>query len=223
VDPRNAPLYTIAEASRYLRIAPSTLTSWVKGNVYYAQGARMRSAPLITPPEGSGQLSFLNLLEAFLIEAIRKDYRISAQKIRDTQQYLATDRDHPVSLAEAELRTDGIELYIEDMGRLLCATMRGQLGMRDVLQPFLERIVRRDGKPFKLFLVTRGDLRDSPKRIEVDPRISFGRPVITGTRIDAKSISDRYMAGESPRAIAEDYDINEDDVNEAIRCIGRAA
>jgi uncharacterized protein (DUF433 family) len=56
-----------------------------------------------------------------------------------------------------------------------------------------------------------------PKVILMDPKLSFGKPVIVETGIPVSVIVGRYRAGEDPNAIANDYSIPTDHVNDAIR------
>ena len=52
----------------------------------------------------------------------------------------------------------------------------------------------------------------------IDPRISFGRPVIAGTNIRTSIVAERYLAGESINALARDYGRDHGEIEEAIRC-----
>jgi uncharacterized protein (DUF433 family) len=54
--------------------------------------------------------------------------------------------------------------------------------------------------------------------MDIDPRISFGRPVIAGTRIATAVIGERWRAGESVEALAADYGRSLAEIEEAIRC-----
>ena len=44
-DIRNQPAYTLAEAARYLKVAPATLRSWVVGRSYERTGGTAQSSP----------------------------------------------------------------------------------------------------------------------------------------------------------------------------------
>jgi uncharacterized protein (DUF433 family) len=54
--------------------------------------------------------------------------------------------------------------------------------------------------------------------VSIDPRVAFGRPVISGTRIPTSDVADRFNAGESPADLAFDYGRSQDEILEAIRC-----
>lgn len=54
-------------------------------------------------------------------------------------------------------------------------------------------------------------------RIEIEPRICGGKPVIRGTRILVTSILSQLSAGESPQAIRQGYpELTEDDIRAAL-------
>jgi uncharacterized protein (DUF433 family) len=58
--------------------------------------------------------------------------------------------------------------------------------------------------------------RVDAKPIVIDPRISFGRPVVRNTFISTRSIVDRIDAGETVEDVARDYDLTPDAVREAV-------
>ncbi len=68
-----------------------------------------------------------------------------------------------------------------------------------------------------------GDLGSQPRTIVVDPRLGFGQPVIAGTGIGTRIVAERYRAGEPSRALAEDYGLDLDRIEDAIRCEMREA
>ena len=55
------------------------------------------------------------------------------------------------------------------------------------------------------------------KGITTDPSIRFGRPVIRGTRVPVDVIVGRVASGMSVQAVAEEYDITDKDVFNALR------
>jgi uncharacterized protein (DUF433 family) len=57
----------------------------------------------------------------------------------------------------------------------------------------------------------------------VDPRVSFGRPVLAKTGIPASTVVSRVKAGETLESIATDYGITCEQATDAIRCALPAA
>lgn len=56
-----------------------------------------------------------------------------------------------------------------------------------------------------------------PRLIAIDPRISFGRPIVMGTRIPTVAIAERYETGETPESIADDLGYKLSQIHDAIR------
>lgn len=54
------------------------------------------------------------------------------------------------------------------------------------------------------------------KRIDLNPKVLCGKPVIRGTRISVELILEKLASGYSFSEIAYDYDITEDDIKAAI-------
>ena len=108
------PAYSIAEASRYLSIPPATLRSWVAGRKYPTGGGPRFFRPIIELPEGArAGLSFVNLVEAHVLDAIRRHHQVPLNKIRDGIAYLRRHFGSKHPLAEQRFQTDGIDLFIE--------------------------------------------------------------------------------------------------------------
>lgn len=53
--------------------------------------------------------------------------------------------------------------------------------------------------------------------VGIDPRVSFGAPMIVRRGIATRVIFDRFFAGEEPEEIAEDLSLEPAEVSEAVR------
>ncbi len=114
--------------------------------------------------------------------------------------------------------TDGKDLFVEQLGRLVNINRDGQLVMRELIEAYLLRIDRDPaGLPIRLFPFTRTRIDESPRFIAMDPRVQFGRPCIAGTGIPTSIIAERYRAGDSIEALSEDYGQESRYIQEAIR------
>lgn len=215
------PAYTIAEASRYLGTPKATIRNWLVGGYYPTKrGERRRSAPVIRPADSDAHLlSFTNLIEVHLLEAIRREHGVSLQRVRRAVEFLKKKLRSPHPLIERSLATDGLDLFVEHYGALLNVSQEGQAAFREILKAHLRRIERNtDGIPVRLYPFTRQRSDRDPKTVVIDPRIQFGRPVLVGTGIPTAVIAERYKAGESVADLAEDYGRNPTEIEEAIRC-----
>jgi len=219
-DRRAAAAYSVPEAARYLRLPITTLRSWVAGRAYETKGGPRYAQPIVrlaqqVPP----MLSFINLCEAHLLAAIRHEHDVSFQTLRRAVDYLRKHfkSEHP--LLERPMETDGKDLFIRHMGKLITISQHGQTALREVFEAYLKRIERDDrGSAVRLYPFTRRELHDAPRLIVIDSTVAFGKPVIVGSNISTSVIAERFEAGESIRELVEDYGRTPAEIEEAIRC-----
>jgi uncharacterized protein (DUF433 family) len=219
-DPREMPAFTLAEAAHYLRIPLATLRSWVRGRYYPVERGRKFFKPIIELPDQKfPSLSFVNLVEAHVLDAIRREHNIPLPDVRIALDYVRKQFGSPQPLADQKFQTDGIALFVSRFEKLIAVSEAGQLAMREMLAAHLRRVEHdATGLAARLYPFTRKRQLDEPKVIVIDPWISFGRPTIIGTGITTAIIAERYKAGESVDELAEDYGCQPGHVEEAVRC-----
>jgi uncharacterized protein (DUF433 family) len=224
-DLRLVPAYSVAEAAHYLRMPEATLRSWVVGRSYPAAGQSRRSRPLIHINDQKRQyLSFINLVEAHVLAAIRRRHGVKLPKVRRALDYVRRHFrvDHP--LIDQAFKTDGLDLFVEHYGDLINASREGHRAMKEIIGVYLQRIEwDAKGFPIKLYPFTRDTQGEAapaadPRIVVMNPAVSFGRPVITGTGIPVSSIYERYKAGDSVADLAKDFRLEISAIEEAIRC-----
>lgn len=223
-DVRNLPLYGFAEAAHYLKIPTSTLRAWGLGQNYSTQrGPRFFEPVIELPDKNLNLLSFMNLVEAHVLAAIRRIHKVRLQEVRRAIDYVKREfprSEHP--LADKNFLTDGKSLFVKEYGQLINVSQRGQLEIEKVLDLYLHRIkCDSKGFPLRLYPFTREpDLKkpgDVPKLIVINPHICFGRPFLAGAGVPTEIIHERFQAGESIEELAEDYGRGADEIQEAIR------
>ena len=224
-DPRLVPAYTVAEAAHYLRMPEGTLRSWIVGRLYPVAGQSKRSRPLVHLDDPKKQyLSFINLVEAHVLAAIRRRHGVKLPKVRKALDYVRRQFrvEHP--LINQAFQTDGLDLFVERYGKLINASREGQRAMKEIIGVYLKRIEwDAKGLPIKLYPFTRDTQAEAapasdPRVVVMSPIISFGRPVIVGTGIPVSSIYERYKAGDSVADLARDFRLETSAIEEAIRC-----
>lgn len=219
-DPRELPNYRIPEVAHYLGVPASTVRWWALGQRYRTAAGLKKSKPVIgTPQHHPPLLSFINLVELHVLDGIRHQYQIPLPKIRNAVEYVVSQFSLRHPLAQEKFETDGVSLLIRRFGQLIDASERGQLAMAEVLREHLQRIERdEEGLAARLYPFTRYRHVQNPKLILIDPRIAFGRPVLAGTGIATSTVAERYKAGESIAALADDYGRQPEEIEEAVRC-----
>ena len=219
-DPRELPAYSLTEAARYLRMPEATLRSWVAGRPYPTTAGQRFFRPVIHLPEaGRPVLSFVNMVEAHVLDAIRRQENITLRKVRTAVTFLERSYDSRHPLAEHQFETDGLDLFIHKAGLLINLSQAGQLAMREIVAAYLRRVERDvKGLPIRLYPFTRKRGAEEPRAVVIDPFVSFGRPVLAGTGIATAVLAERFKAGESVEELAKDYGRTALDIQEALRC-----
>lgn len=212
-DIRYLPSYSVREATLYLRLPVSTLRAWV--------GRQKNFESLIVPAQTKPlALSFINLVEAYVLASIRKEHKISMKKVRNGMRFISDRFSSAHPLAVKDFETDGISLFLRESGIVYDVSGGGgRMVLKEIIEQYLQRIERGpDGLPEKLYPFSRTGEPDEPKSILIDPKISFGRPILSGTIIPIENIVERYRAGEPMKELAKDYECDQADIEEAIRC-----
>jgi uncharacterized protein (DUF433 family) len=224
-DLRLSPAYTVAEAAHYVRMPEETLRSWVVGRLYPVAGQSKRSHPLIHLDDPKRQyLSFINLVEAHVLAAIRRRHGVKLPNVRNALDYVRRQFRIERPLIDQAFQTDGLDLFVERYGDLINASRDGQRAMKEIIGVYLKRIERdAKGLPIKLYPFTRDTQAEAapasdPRVVVMNPAVSFGRPVVAGTGIPVSSIYERYKAGDSVADLAQDFNLETGEIEEAIRC-----
>ncbi len=224
-DPLDLPLYSVSDVAHHLRLAATTVRSWTVGRDYPTISGVATFAPIISLADPERRLlSFRNLVELHVLASIRRVHQVELKSVRKAVKFLR-DRfrsDHP--MIDREMLTDGKDLFVERYGNLVNASANGQMAMKQVLMVYLSRIDRDpDGIPIRLFPVTRPGVADFPSLVSINPRVRFGAPCIAGTGIPTSIIAGRHTAGDSIADLANDYEREESEIEEAIRYESRIA
>jgi uncharacterized protein (DUF433 family) len=224
-DLRELPAYGIPEAAGYLRLPVSTLRSWLLGQRYRAGAHARFFKPVIDIADRKDrQLSFINLVEAFVLAGIRREHEIPLPKVRKAVDYLRRTFNSKRSLADEQFETDGIDLFVEKMGSLIGATQEGQIQMREIIRDRLERVHRDPkGVPQKIVLFPARPDKTGSADVVIDPRLSFGRPVLDRLGVRTAILAERFDAGDDIDVLAREYAAPPEAIQNAIRCERRAA
>jgi uncharacterized protein (DUF433 family) len=206
-------LYTVPMAARILREDGSRIRSWINGAAHSeAPPIIHRQLPLIG---GKTVLGFLDLIEARFIKHF-KDLRLSSQTIRKIAERLRERHhtDHPFATNKA-FRTDGktilMEIADEDEKKIL-NLMNDNFEMAEMVEPSLfDSILYAEDLAYRWH----PSPTDHP-RVVLDPNFAFGRPVLEGIWIPTDTLASAFAAEGDGRAVAEDFDIDEKDVFQAV-------
>ena len=214
---RDQPAYGMAEAARYLKVPVATLRSWVAGRAYPKGDSIATFQPLIRPAaKRPPVLSFYNLIEAHVLRSLRTEHGVAIRELRTAIRFAERTLDIERLLLSQDLRTHAGQVFLDEYGKLINLSASGQLAMRRMLAEHLKRVVWDDWKfPVRLFpYVAPGPVDE--RHIAIDPNIAFGRPIALRTGVSTRAIAERIDAGETVQALAEDYDLRPEEIEEAV-------
>ena len=108
------PLYSVFEASRYLQMPETTLRAWVAGRTYPLRsgGSRHSEAVIELADPKSSRLSFTNLTEAHVLDALRRQYHVELPQVRRAVHYLREHFRTRHPLVHHKMLTDGQHLFV---------------------------------------------------------------------------------------------------------------
>ncbi len=133
-------------------------------------------------------LSFTNLLEVFVLTSLRRN------RAAPTKELLKS----VLSMQRYDDAAEGSDLPRSDF-------CRKRIEYND------------DGAPIRFYPFTRGYGREDPKLVVIDPAVSFGSPVITGSGVRTLVVARRIKGGEPFSEVADDYLLSQSQIEEAVR------
>ena len=153
-----------------------------------------------------------------MLTAIRRKHHIGLPTIRRSINYLVKKLGSKRPLLEEQFATHGADLFVERVGQIINLSKNGQIEMADLIRAYLERVERdTKGVPIKLYPFMRSQPREQPRTVVIDPRVSFGKPVVAGTGIPTAVLAEQFKAGDTVPVLAKDYGASEEAVWGAIQ------
>jgi uncharacterized protein (DUF433 family) len=218
-DPADLPRYSYLEAAQATDVPASTVGLWMRGMPHrFADGAEGFYAPVIArPSEHDTRLSFNNLLEIYVLRALRKVHEVKLQKVRKAIDIARDKFGIERLLLDEALRVSGRDLFLDTYFELVSLSNSTQFVIRDVLESSLQRIRVDELKHVSLFPPRRKpELPEDARLIVVSPYIAFGSAVIERRGITTSAIRSRFDLGEDREAIIADYRLKPEEFDEAI-------
>lgn len=217
INLRDQPAYSLTEAARYLKLPAATLRSWVVGRAYPKGESVATFRPLLKPARKQPPLlSFYNLIEAHVLRSLRTEHGVAIRELRRAITYAERTLKIERLLLNKDLRTHAGEVFLDEYGKLINLSTSGQIAMRRLLEEHLKR-VEWDQWQFPVRLYPYVSAEPTTERpIAIDPDIAFGRPVVIRAGVSTEAIAGRIDAGETVEALAEDYDLKPEEIEEAV-------
>lgn len=228
-DPRDISAYTVGEVARFLRMPASTLRWWALGREYVTdRGIRKVARPVIRKSKDKPLLmSFWDLVEAHVLATIRREHEVPLQNVRKALDFVTDKFGIERPLIDQDFHTDRVDLFVDLLNydlrdrRAVLNVSRGGKVESHLVKAGLMRVDRDvQGLVAKLYpwLATVGEPSDAePRVVAMDPRLSFGRPVISGTGVAVAVLYERRKGGDTVAEIARDYRLDPGMVEVALR------
>ncbi len=221
-DIKLLPAYPLAEAARYLGARSSTLRSWFHGRHYKTAGNKRFASAVLSATQGQGKpISFLDLVEAHVLLAIRKGYGIPLQRFRTAMDHLREISGDLHFLAHRDFFHDRRDLFLKIDDKLVSLSERGQLVDREIIAEGLKQLIYGNDGYADQFFPRFGEERQ--QTIVLNPAINFGKPCLARLGVGADAVAARFLAGEKLADLARDYDATPEEIEETIRWHERLA
>lgn len=201
------PAYMVSDAARYARTRVQTVAYW-----HYRGG---ELGPALPGKERRAPLTYLQLIEVAFVATFRR-LGVPLQKLRKARAYLGQvfNSEHP--FAEFRLMTEGYHVLMDlqqierdaQIGHLIVADASGQIGWQPLIAERFAEFDYDEG----LALIWHLAGRASP--VLIDPRVSFGAPVVRG--VPTWALKGRWIAGESVGELQADFRLDREEILQAL-------
>ncbi|WP_375479674.1 DUF433 domain-containing protein [uncultured Jatrophihabitans sp.] len=226
IDKFDAPLYSIAEAARYLAMNDGTFRTWARGYTTHIGARTVTGKPIITDLGHPGQrgpaIPFVGLAEGYALAAIRRA-GVPLQRIRPALDRLSEEIGLAHALASERLYTDGAEVLYdyaqtadgEEAEALeeLTVVRHGQRVFAEVVRDYLKRVTwGSDG--YAVVIPLPGYAQSE---VIADIRRGFGQPTFRHGGARLEDVLALFYAGESAATVADEFGLTQIEVEDAIR------
>jgi len=217
----DTPAYPTAEAARLVRLSRGRVKRWLEGYEFEYETKSQpfirhsRKKPVIRDSQyrSSAYVSFLDLIDLLLIREFLKqgfslqELRLLFDEVRERKQI------H--HLAYETFFTLGKNVFWEmSQGSLMKLSSGGQLA--------LSQLITELGHQIDFDEETKIAIRWFPmhpdRNVVIDPRVSFGHPIISGRRITTSALFDLYNAEkQDAEHVCKWMNISSDQLESAVR------
>lgn len=203
-------IYTIPDIASILRLPTVKVRRWMKE--YWNEKFVKNGGSKFSKGDGKEEVTnFYTLIEFYTFYQLRLN-GVSSANINKAHDVLSNLYKTKYPFAKSNILTDSKKVFFNhEDGELIEADKGLQITIKQVLEPFCKNI------DFDLdSLATRFYPLGKNHNIVIDPQRQFGQPVIGDTNILTETIFDLHRAGESPKVIANIFELTSKQVKDAI-------
>lgn len=208
--------YTPTEAGRLIDLSAQKIRRWIGGYSYCYRDRQRQAKPLWTAQaivDGHLELGFRDLIELRFIKAFT-DEGISIQTLRKCLPLARELFQDQRPLSTARFRTDGrtvfVEIYKQDREPELLDLVKKQYVFHDIVAPAFSDLEFDGQVPTRWWPV------HDRKIIVVDPRRSFGQPILAASGIPTATLASEVEVEGSVERVAQLFRVPPEEVSEAV-------
>lgn len=211
-------IYTIAEASRLTGVSRARIRRWLKGYEFKVKHGRHRSPAVwnsqLQPIDHASALGFLDLLEVRAVDAFI-NAGVSWKTLRQVHDEARDWVGHGHPFCTNRFATDGHTIFLElrqkNHGVMLWDMRDVQRVFDRIIRPFLKNVEFDSGR-----VPLRWWPKGKSRRVALDPRRSFGQPIIFREGIPTQILARSTWANDSVEEVARWFEISPTSVREAV-------
>jgi uncharacterized protein (DUF433 family) len=217
-------IYELGDAARLVGMSAHSARRWLGGYDYTAKdGSKKQAEPLwhtgLPTVEGQIGLCFRDLIQLCVVAHLRSEIKISLQRLRLAIRHAQEVMDTDYPLARSDFQTDGRRLFLEILDgsderedRRLYDLLSRQYVFRRAVAPLFKQLD---------FGIDHHAERWWPlgrkRRVVLDPRRAFGRPMTAMGGVPTEAIRDAAASLGSLGAVATWFEIPRAEVEDALR------
>jgi len=211
-------LYSIPEIAKLTDSDSQLVRRWLAGYSYKNGNAKTFQEGLFDSEfgkvEGRQVYSFHDLIEVLFVVNFKKK-GVALRTIRSAFE-IAKDRfNSKRPFSKLQFKTDGKSIFeevLQGKKSSMSNLNTGQFVLAKIIEQSLFKAMEFDNDEASIWYPSYPS-----KRIVVDPKRSFGRPILNDSGVPVEIISAAYEADESFKFVASDYEISIADVKAAIK------
>ncbi len=201
------PLYTVPEAAHLARVSSTTVRNWLYGTEDREALFQAPRAPMV---------SFLQLIEIVVAANFRKSERVSLARVRTAYMNAREDLHLQFPFAYEQLEVVGGHIVRILHAQAATESYRAMDEPSQWTLPGLVASVKRQIR-YEHELAAQWYPAGAEVPIVIDPRITSGLPTILGRGVTVQIVRKRFLAGQDMDFIAQDFEIDKNVVEDAVR------
>jgi hypothetical protein len=204
-------LYTFHEAARLTKIPLRDLRRWLDGYSYHdkTHEGPVAVSPLWPTELAEGDMdgiAFHDLLEIRFVHAFRQ-HGVSLQTIRLASRMARDLFKTPYPFTSRRFQTDGRTIFasaMEETGETgLLDLVKRQYAFRKIIEPSLYQGIEFNQDQ----MATRWYPSPRSKAVVLDPKLSFGKPIVSDGAVRTAILYDAFLAEGNKNFVAKLYEV----------------